>query len=67
MPQSMQITAATIDPALLDLPWESLLESWPPEVLVALPRGLSRHKTKTVTFHITKQDLSFFNPATIKP
>ena len=48
MPQSMQITAATIDPALLDLPWESPLESWPPEVLAALPRGLSRHIVRFV-------------------
>ena len=37
MPQSMQITAATIDPALLDLPWEVPLEAWPAEVLAALP------------------------------
>jgi len=44
----MQITAATIDPALLDLPWESPLESWPPEVLAALPRGLSRHIVRFV-------------------
>ena len=39
MPQSMKITAATIDPALLDLPWETALEEWPAEVLAALPRG----------------------------
>ena len=48
MPQSMQITAATIDPALLDLPWEIPLETWPPEVLAALPRGLSRHIVRFV-------------------
>ncbi|CAM2917697.1 DUF4032 domain-containing protein [Actinomyces slackii] len=48
MPQSMQITAATIDPALLDLPWEIPLEEWPPEVLAALPRGLSRHIVRFV-------------------
>ena len=40
MPQSMQITAGTIDPALLDLPWEIPLETWPPEVLAALPAEL---------------------------
>lgn len=49
MPQSMQITAATIDPALLDLPWEIPLEDWPSEVLAALPRGLSRHIVRFVT------------------
>ncbi|MDD9207901.1 DUF4032 domain-containing protein [Georgenia sp. 10Sc9-8] len=43
MPQSLQITAAQLDPALLDLPWEVALEEWPDEVLAALPRGLSRH------------------------
>ena len=48
MPQSMQITAATIDPALLDLPWEIPLEEWPSEVLAALPRGLSRHIVRFV-------------------
>ena len=48
MPQSMQITAATIDPALLDLPWELPLQEWPAEVLAALPRGLSRHIVRFV-------------------
>ena len=48
MPQSMQITAATIDPALLDLPWEIPLEQWPTDVLAALPRGLSRHIVRFV-------------------
>lgn len=48
MPQSMQITAATIDPSLLDLPWETPLEHWPTEVLAALPRGLSRHIVRFV-------------------
>ena len=44
----MRITAATIDPALLDLPWEIPLEDWPSEVLAALPRGLSRHIVRFV-------------------
>ena len=37
-----------IDPALLDLLWEISLETWPPEVLAALPRGLSRHIVRFV-------------------
>lgn len=41
--QSMQITAANIDPALLDLPWELPLEDWPSSIIAALPRGISRH------------------------
>ncbi|MCI1787915.1 MAG: DUF4032 domain-containing protein [Actinomyces sp.] len=43
MPQSLEITAANVDPALLDLPWELPLEEWPRSILAALPRGLSRH------------------------
>jgi hypothetical protein len=48
MPQSLQITAASLDPALLDLPWEIPLEDWPPSVLAALPRGISRHVVRFV-------------------
>lgn len=42
-PQRLQITAASPDPALLDLPWDIPLENWPAENLAALPRGISRH------------------------
>ncbi len=48
MPNSLEITAATIDPALLDLPWEVPLEDWPSDILAALPRGLSRHIVRFV-------------------
>ena len=48
MPQSLEITAATVDPALLDLPWELPLVEWPREILAALPRGLSRHVVRFV-------------------
>ncbi|WP_146363086.1 DUF4032 domain-containing protein [Arthrobacter yangruifuii] len=40
---SLNITAASMDPALLDLPWHIPLEDWPKENLAALPRGISRH------------------------
>ena len=43
MAQSLQITAASADPALLDLPWHVALEDWPTSALAALPRGISRH------------------------
>ncbi|SEA22977.1 Lipopolysaccharide kinase (Kdo/WaaP) family protein [Bowdeniella nasicola] len=43
MVAQLQITAASLDPALLDLPWELPLEEWPESVLAALPRGISRH------------------------
>ncbi len=48
MPQSIQITAANVDPALLDLPWDIPLEEWPEDLLAALPRGISRHVVRFV-------------------
>ncbi|HET9658484.1 MAG TPA: DUF4032 domain-containing protein [Kineosporiaceae bacterium] len=39
----LEITSATPDPALLDLPWNIPLERWPDDRLAALPRGISRH------------------------
>jgi hypothetical protein len=48
MAQQLQITAARVDPALLDLPWEVPLEEWPADVLAALPRGISRHVVRFV-------------------
>lgn len=48
MPESLEIMAATVDPALLDLPWEIPLEEWPDETLAALPRGISRHIVRFV-------------------
>jgi hypothetical protein len=48
MPQRLQITAASLDPALLDLPWDVPLEDWPDRVLAALPRGISRHVVRFV-------------------
>ncbi|GAA2523215.1 MAG: DUF4032 domain-containing protein [Kocuria sp.] len=41
--RGVSISTAFPDPALLELPWELPLEQWPPEVLAAYPRGLSRH------------------------
>jgi len=43
---SLDITAATVDPALLDLPWHLPLEDWPTENIAALPKGLSRHTVR---------------------
>ena len=43
MSSSLDITAATVEPALLDLPWHLPLEDWPAETIAALPKGLSRH------------------------
>ncbi|GMA29386.1 DUF4032 domain-containing protein [Arenivirga flava] len=43
MPASLNITAAKVEPALLDLPWSAPLDSWPDETIAALPKGISRH------------------------
>jgi hypothetical protein len=43
---NMEITAATVEPALLDLPWHLPLEAWPSENIAALPKGLSRHTVR---------------------
>ena len=42
-PRGVSISTAFPDPGLLELPWDVPLEKWPPEVLAAYPRGLSRH------------------------
>lgn len=48
MVQSLEITAAQLDPALLDLPWDIPLSQWPERYIAALPRGLSRHVVRFV-------------------
>ncbi|MFM1845426.1 MAG: hypothetical protein RI917_744 [Actinomycetota bacterium] len=46
MAPSLSITAATAEPALLDLPWHLPLVDWPQESIAALPKGLSRHTVR---------------------
>lgn len=43
MSGSLSITSATVDSALLDLPWNLPLDLWPDETIAALPKGISRH------------------------
>jgi hypothetical protein len=43
MAGSLNITAATVDPALLDLPWNVPLDEWSNEHIAILPKGISRH------------------------
>lgn len=50
MSHPLHFTAASPEPALLDLPWELPLEQWPEQYLAALPRGLSRHVVRFVKF-----------------
>jgi hypothetical protein len=43
MSDSLNITSATADPALLDLPWALPLDEWPDDAIATLPKGISRH------------------------
>ncbi len=43
MPEALTITASTVDPGLLELPWSTPLADWPSSAIVSLPKGLSRH------------------------
>lgn len=43
MSGSLNITSATVDPALLDLPWSLPLDVWPDDAIATLPKGISRH------------------------
>ena len=45
---AMRIVASRPDPAILRLPWHLPLEEWPDDVVVPLPRGLSRHVVRIV-------------------
>src|SRR3954467_11902377 len=45
---SLNITAAMVDPALLDLPWDLPLEDWPENSIATLPKGISRHLVRFV-------------------
>ncbi|MAY49391.1 MAG: lipopolysaccharide kinase [Microbacterium sp.] len=43
MRESLSITAGSVDPALLALPWSTPLAEWPTSTIVFLPKGISRH------------------------
>lgn len=63
MAQAINIKSMSVDPALLDLPWNIPLEQWPPEVLATLPRGISRHIVRFVNLNsnvIAVKEISSF-------
>jgi len=43
VPDALSITASSVDPGLLTLPWSTPLGEWPSSHIVFLPKGLSRH------------------------
>ena len=45
---AMHIVASRPDPAILTLPWATPLEEWTDEIVIPLPRGLSRHVVRIV-------------------
>lgn len=47
-PSSLKITASGSDPKMFSLPWEKPLSTWPADLLVNLPRGISRHVVRFV-------------------
>ena len=47
----VRITSKLHDPDLLDLPWDVPLEQWPDDLLVDLPRGISRHVVRFVAMN----------------
>jgi len=40
---ALSITASSVDPGLLTLPWSTPLGEWPSHHIVFLPKGISRH------------------------
>jgi tRNA A-37 threonylcarbamoyl transferase component Bud32 len=45
---ALRITATKPNPALVTLPWQHSLEEWGDDVVVPLPRGISRHIVRIV-------------------
>ena len=45
---ALRIVATRPDPALVTLPWSTPLEDWGEDVVVPLPRGISRHVVRIV-------------------
>ena len=45
---ALQLTGSPDEPDLLFLPWDLPLEEWPDDLVVSLPRGISRHIVRFV-------------------
>jgi Domain of unknown function (DUF4032)/Lipopolysaccharide kinase (Kdo/WaaP) family len=45
---ALRIVASRPDPAIVGLPWSTCLEEWPADLVVPLPRGLSRHVVRII-------------------
>jgi hypothetical protein len=49
MSESLTITASSVDPGLLALPWSTPLADWSSSDIVYLPKGISRHLVRFAT------------------
>ena len=49
----VRITSVPVHTELLDLPWSTPLEEWPDDLVVTLPRGISRHVVRFVRIEDT--------------
>ena len=49
MSESLTITATSVDPGLLALPWSTPLAEWSSTDIVYLPKGISRHLVRFAT------------------
>jgi hypothetical protein len=46
VPGALNITAASVEPEILSLPWQLPLLDWPDDVTTSLPKGISRHTVR---------------------
>ena len=51
IPVALTLTGSPDEPDLLFLPWQVPLEDWPDDLVVSLPRGISRHIVRFVRVH----------------
>ena len=55
------MTGVAADPQLAFLPWNVPLEDWPEDLVVALPRGISRHIVRFVRLEGTVYETKIIN------
>ena len=59
----LRILATQPNPELVRLPWDKPLEEWGDDVVLPLPRGISRHVVRIVRNALEKQNLLVENRA----
>ncbi len=59
----MRLTGSLEEPELAFLPWSVPLETWPDDLVVALPRGISRHIVRFVRINTVVYAIKEVEPA----